>query len=763
MCQTTSMAKKSHPRGRNHHTVLFKKLLSSFFSKESMMHIGMNPASIFVSFVSSRQFFGLINRRMTEHYKLNNLGINLESFDNKIWLGDNPTITVKNIDIYYAYNSSANFVWYKFYNPNTIATGLSMFFAAQSLDIFEETSEIHFSNFIYTIYLLCFVFIAHIKTFREDTSEEEQFDYFVSIFWEFYGLVFANTKQTLSAQDLHTIKLLLTEHLHIMFALFHSMKLLSTYFVTWHSAHKEIMERLLAWETQHHTKWQYVQDYLAGYDTLRNNTSFSDIEKKILDLLIPADISIKYLFGDQEWKLITQHIISTIYPAHTYQELLESFVKDWDRTQELIELSTDFENIKHTFFDGLQHYIKAKITLFANEASSWRDSEEDLEDALDEFLSQLSQGDELDLDNLPKNIQIQSITFDKLVNFYISFVGGLWIARGDSGYLRIAKSWLLDKLLQSYALFGSQHQTISSYMKFFQLYEKNVFYYQYVFNHIRSWKESFVLPSHGSSINHNSNVYIIQLLNEAHRASILQDISPSGIKLYIKKEDILEEFKSLFGGRISKRLQQTNEELIQDIYWRYDILTDSNKANLAQVMQEYVNTKDIERLKDRMYNIDFWIAEDYIDALMRSDISKHYDQSISLGIFATIKETLFGLLLYITYLQNSEESHQKDYSHDQFLDLYIYYLLGDTPETHQIFKDHITQLLTTYRDILSLWTLLDDNQDYMYIWFNNRTSWIKQQNINDLSNSLTSEDEIWLLGYLKHISYYNRRFLIPQP
>jgi len=59
---------------------------------------------------------------MAEHYKLNLFDISLDSFDVRIGFGDDPTITVKNIDIYYAYNSSANFIGYKSYTPNIIAT-----------------------------------------------------------------------------------------------------------------------------------------------------------------------------------------------------------------------------------------------------------------------------------------------------------------------------------------------------------------------------------------------------------------------------------------------------------------------------------------------------------------------------------------------------------------------------------------------------------------------------------------------------------------
>ena len=112
-----------------------------------------------------------------------------------------------------------------------------------------------------------------------------------------------------------------------------------------------------------------MQNYRATYDTTRTDSSFSALEKKILDLVIPADISIRYLFGDQESKLITEHILSSIYPPQDYQALLESFVQDGERTQELIDSITDFDRMRANFFYGLQNYIKAKITRFADQNS----------------------------------------------------------------------------------------------------------------------------------------------------------------------------------------------------------------------------------------------------------------------------------------------------------------------------------------------------------------------------------------------------------
>jgi len=41
--------------------------------------------------------------------------------------------------------------------------------------------------------------------------------------------------------------------------------------------------------------------------------------------------------------------------------------------------------------------------------------------------------------------------------------------------------------------------------------------------------------------------------------------------------------------------------------------------------------------------------------------------------------------------------------------------------------------------------LLDDNQDYMYIGFNNRSTWTEDKDIFLLSEFLTDEDIIWFI------------------
>ena len=156
---------------------------------------------------------------------------------------------------------------------------------------------------------------------------------------------------------------------------------------------------------------------------------------------------------------------------------------------------------------------------------------------------------------------------------------------------------------------------------------------------MRSGKESFVLPSQASIITHDSNLFIIQLLNESYWSILLQDINRSEIKLFIKKVEILDTFKEVFGNNINSYLKLSNDELIEKIYEPFNKI--GHDDLISQELKSAIQDKEIINLKDRMYCIDFWIIQDYNKALIQSHIDHHYDKPVLLALFANIKETLF--------------------------------------------------------------------------------------------------------------------------
>ncbi|MBR6908303.1 hypothetical protein IKN40_07685 [bacterium] len=61
---------------------LFKRLLLTKFPN-STIHNVVNPASMFIGFISAKEFFSIINRKIIENYKLNLFDVNLDPIEFK--------------------------------------------------------------------------------------------------------------------------------------------------------------------------------------------------------------------------------------------------------------------------------------------------------------------------------------------------------------------------------------------------------------------------------------------------------------------------------------------------------------------------------------------------------------------------------------------------------------------------------------------------------------------------------------------------------
>ena len=93
---------------------LFKRLLLTKFPNSTIQNM-VNPASMFVGFISSREFFSIINRKIIENYKLNLFDVNLDVVEFKMgfWEYGN-TDKQKDIETYFAYCVAANLNGYHF-------------------------------------------------------------------------------------------------------------------------------------------------------------------------------------------------------------------------------------------------------------------------------------------------------------------------------------------------------------------------------------------------------------------------------------------------------------------------------------------------------------------------------------------------------------------------------------------------------------------------------------------------------------------------
>jgi len=60
---------------------------------------------------------------------------------------------------------------------------------------------------------------------------------------------------------------------------------------------------------------------------------------------------------------------------------------------------------------------------------------------------------------------------------------------------------------------------------------------------VRAGKQKFILPHKTDIKNIYSNISLLKSFNETFLATILQDINPKDIRLYIKNKKIIELFK----------------------------------------------------------------------------------------------------------------------------------------------------------------------------------------------------------------------------
>jgi hypothetical protein len=730
---------------------LFRKILLSFFSKKSMTQAGLNPAAIFISFISAKQFFWLINRRIVEHYKLNMFDITIDPFEVKIGFGESPTVNIKELDFYYSYNSAANFIWYRFYSPNNIATGLSIIAAISSHHILSSKYPTYFRHFIFTIYIFVFVIIGRIKTIPE-WDLQTRYDWFMKTFWNLYVLIFEKTRTKLNTKTLLEIQTMISSDVRLWFCLYRIIEYISNYFNPVDNDTTSYYKWLFMDELKDKNRSIITDNFINNHITDTIESTFSETDKAIVELLIPADISIKYLFGDKEWWAITRYVLDGIYNKDYLDEIMDSFIRNWERSQEFLDYIISPEQFKKNFFFWIQDYIRHLIT-----------NHKDLNNGNnDTTFSSLINDEDINTEHIPEAIKIETNILDRLINFYIGYIWWLQIARADTGYIRLAKPKLLNQIMNEIKFVYTKPDTLEYYTKLFLLYSKNLFYYKYAHDHIRSGKDSFNLPIKWTINIQESNLFLMKMLSENVIINILQDINKDNTRLSVKTGDIILLFKDTFSQKISSSIALDNKSFIEYVYGPYDRLL-QKEGSISTLIFLNLQDEDISLIKDRMYNLDFRLAHETSSFIAQNEtILTAYDTMVCFSILGVMRETFFWFLISLSHAQTLSEAHQKNYHTDLIIYLYCRDILNIDTKIIPSMSLWITEILTTYQELLSLRTHLDDNQNYMYIGFNNRVSRSQDKIDIILTSDLPREDTIRRLGYLKNITYYNKRYLIPE-
>jgi len=731
---------------------LFKRILLSLFSDDIVAQT-INPASMFISFISAKDFFSVINRKIVENYKLNLFDITLDPFEFKIWFWEKNTIKPKEVDNYYSYCATANLNGYRFFSPANISNNLALVVALYVKDIFRKHPPEYYLNFLYTIFLLSFVFLARIKIFPH-TNREQNYNRFIETIFSFYSFVFQQTGKKIDTTIIATLKKELLNQIELFFLLFAVYKNFNTIFVHPHITDQDIYSWLFYDELKWNNKKVY-EEFVAHHDQYTHNSHFSPLENKIMESILPADILLRYLFLDTDMFLISNTVISKIFDKNILDEFVNSFRKDESNLEAFLLYITDYRHFKKNFFSGVQKYI---TTTFRNEDTHGLNN-----DNFDDLMSSIGEDiDNIESFKIPERIKKESKMMEKILNFYITLVGWSWLARGDSFFLRLFRRNLIQDIHTHYDQLQEKNYTLLYYGSLLYQYGKNVFFYKHTSENVRAGKQKFMLPISTNIKNIYSNISLLKSFDDSALATLLQDINPKDIRLYIKNKKIIELFKWLIGNDISLMVTYNDKQFINSVY--QDIVVALENQEILTLLQKHLTSQDIYHIKENIYNLDFWINKYFLRSLKDNNIilQNDYSDFALINIFSTLRETFFGLLIYITYLKDESNIKNTLIDTNLLVQLYIQDILHIDEHYHKKLILIINSIQADFNEIIKHWIQIDDNKEYLKIGHTNWSHFIANKKPGDIKKSIISEDIIWFKGFLKNISYYNKRFLMPQ-
>lgn len=512
---------------------LFKRVLLSLFPDEIVAQT-INPASMFISFISTKEFFSVINRKIVENYKLNLFDVTLDPFEFKIGFGENPNIKPKDIDTYYSYCATANLNGYRFFSPANITNNLALVVALYVKDVFRSYPPEYYLNFLYTIFLLSFVFLARVKIFPYK-DREKNYNRFVEIIFSFYEFVFQQTGKKIDPSIVKALKKELMNQIELFFLLFAVYKNFNTVFVHPNVTDKDVYSRLFYDELKGDAKTIYAE-FIANHKEYTTKNTFSAVETKVMQSILPADILLRYLFIDSDMFLITDTVVSKIFDRKVLDTFIKSFRTDDSQLENFLLYITDYRNFKKNFFSGVQKYM---ITTFRNE-----DPKSPIKEDLDDLMSSIGEDVEnIESFKIPERIKKESKMMEKILNFYITLIGGSWVSRGDDFFFRLFRKSIMQHLHASDEQLDKKNYTLPYYGGLLYQYGKNVFFYKHTSENVRAGKQRFLLPHKTDIKNIYSNISLLKSFDEMFVATILQDINPKDIRLYIKNKKIIELFK----------------------------------------------------------------------------------------------------------------------------------------------------------------------------------------------------------------------------
>ena len=733
---------------------LFKRLLLSYFP-DSLVKDSFNPASMFVSFISAKDFFTVINRKVIENYKLNLFDLSVDIFEAKLWLWNHKDMMQsKMTDVYYSYIAAANFNWYKFYNIWNTADWMSLFCSLYLYEAFDKWREDIFVDALYAFYLLTFLFAARIKVFPW-LDEKSDFQRFVDLYFNFFEIVISQLKHKVSKEYMQKLRTKMLVHIDVFFIMFYYEKRVNGLYVDsdklGNDYYNEFYQRLF-WSQS-----SIIQKrFLDNRDNIVKDSKFWEIEQNLLFEIVPADIHLKYLFLETDIWEVMSCLISNIFDKKILDKKMPTLMKNEENLDFILDYVTDPDNFKKWFFKWVKQYI-----------SHMRLENKDSYEEFDEMMSEIwDDVNKLDETQIPNSIKKESKIMEQFLNFYVSYLWWLSVSRSDTFFFRFFKWKLIPELMQYFDVRFKTDQAIQYSWMSHLVYTKNQAYYQFVNKKIRSWKEKFFVPAWPIKTDPiKVSAYLLKSKDEIALTTLLQDCNPRIWKLYVKNKVLLDWFQAQYSGQISPLIKLSSNDFV---YNYYEPIFSHFKLweNVLKILQNAFTDQDVVRLKNSLYAFDVQLFREVMSMIPWKKFQNLYNDAVILQHLALLRETLFWFLVYYRYLQNVQEQDGENTKLNLLLlkKVYVLHILNRDISLFPSWSKLIDTLLEQFWSAFSIFVEFDDNKEFFSILKDNRMEFLKKmwkKSELEKESLFTIEDFLRLRWVLKHITYYNKRYLIP--
>lgn len=733
---------------------LFRRLLLSQFP-DSLVKDSFNPASMFISFISAKDFFAIIDRKIVENHKLNLFDLSVDIFEWKLWLWiHKDMMQSKMTDAYYSYIAAANFNWYKFYNIWNTADAMALLCSLYLYDAFDSGEENILVDAVYAFYLLTFLFAARIKVFPW-VDEKSDFQWFVDLYFNFFEIVTSQLKHKISKEVIQKLRTKMLVHIDIFFMMFYYEKRINRLYINSDRVNKNYYNDFYQW-----LFWPQLsivqKNFLQNREKITIDSKFSTIEETLLFEIAPADIHLKYLFLETDVSDVVSCLISNIFDKKLLDKKLTTLMKNEGELDFILDYVTDPDNFKKWFFKWVKQYV-------SHMRLQNQDSYEELDEMMSEIWDDVSKLDEM---QIPASIKKESKIMEQFLNFYVSYLWWLSISRADTFFFRFFKWKLVPELMQYFDVRFKTDQAIQYSWMSHLIYTKNQAYYQFVNKKIRSWKEKFFIPAGPlKSDSIKATAYLLKSGDEIALTTLLQDCNPRIWKLYIKNKALLDRFQAQYSEIISSLIKLPTSEFV---YQYYEPIFSNFRLweNVLKILQNAFTDQDVVRLKNSLYAFDVQLFREIISMFPWKKFQSLYNDTVMLQHLALLRETLFWFLVYYKYLQNIQDKDKEKSKYNLTLlkKIYILHILNWDNSFYTVWSKLIDTLLEQFWSAFSIFVEFDDNKEFFSILKENWMEFLKKlwkKSELEKENSFSIEDFLRLRWVLKHITYYNKRYLIP--